>query len=104
VKLPCGAGAQRVAFWGDAHVATIAQDGRLAVWPIGASAPLTQVQLQVQKLSGLALAPDGLRLALVSLDGSTAVRGLSIPKRLPEQRPATVWLRDLLRRVATAVP
>jgi hypothetical protein len=102
-KLPCGAGVQRVAFWGDAYVATIAHDGRLGVWPLDATAPLTRMQLQVVKLSGLALAPDGSRVAIVSLDGSTAVRALSI-QRTSEQRPATVWLRDLLRRVATAVP
>jgi hypothetical protein len=94
---------QRVAFWGDAYVASLASDGRLTLWSLEGSPPMMQTQLQVQKLSGLALAPDGSRLAIVSLDGSTAVRALSVP-RVPEHRPATVWLRDLLRRVATAVP
>jgi hypothetical protein len=111
-RLATGGGLSRVAASGTL-LAGLWSGGRLVVWEVATGDVRREVELAVGEVSGLALAPDGERVAFVAEDGSVAVRMLmrgrgSRPAHSP--RPGTTrlrppdWLRDVLRRVATAVP
>jgi hypothetical protein len=112
-SLATGGSVRRVAASGTL-LAGLWYGGRLGVWEVATGAVRQEVELATGKVSGLALAPDGKRVAFVAEDGSVAVRMLTVrgrgsqPARGPRPRTTRLrppdWLRDVLRRVATAIP
>ncbi len=113
-SLATGSGVTRAAAAGT-FVAGLASSGLLGVWNVATGDLWHEVQLTTNNLSGLALAPDGKRVAFVTHDGAIGVRVLNVRGRAPQPahrshlgaarlRPPD-WLRDVLRRVAAnAVP
>jgi WD40 repeat protein len=111
--LATGGGVSRVAASGTL-LAGLWPGGQLVVWEVATGDVRREVELATGKVSGLALAPNGERVAFVAEDGSVAVRMLNMRGRgsrpAHSPRPGTTrlrppdWLRDALRRVATAVP
>jgi PQQ-like domain/WD domain, G-beta repeat len=112
-SLATGGGVSRVAASGRL-LAALGSGDRLAVWEVATGAVRHETEVAAGKVNGLALAPDGQRVAFVAEDGSVSVRMLDVRGRGsrsahgPRSRTALLrpphWLRGVLRRVATAVP
>jgi hypothetical protein len=109
--LATGGGVSNVAASGTL-LAGLCSGGRLGVWDVTTGEVRHEVEVAVGNVSGLALAPDGDRLAVVAEDGSVAMRMLTVRGRgsEPERgflvstrlRPPD-WLRDVFWRVADSV-
>jgi len=112
-SLATGGGVSRLAASGTL-LAGLWRGGRLGVWEAATGAVRRETELAAGKVNGLALAPDGQRVAFVAEDGSVGVRMLDLRGRGsrsahgPRSRTALLrppdWVRGVLRRVATAVP
>jgi cytochrome c len=57
--------------------ATAGEDGRIAIWEAGTTAPLAVVQAHKGPIVGLALSPDGERIASASWDGTVRIAALA---------------------------